>query len=33
MRCIARQNDDTTGRISLHMFIVEVIAEADVENA
>src|SRR5213594_2096404 len=30
---IAGQNDDATGRISLHLVAVELIAQADVENA
>ena len=29
---IARQNDDATGRISLHLFPVELVAKADVET-
>jgi hypothetical protein len=30
---IAGQNDDAAGRISLYLFAVEPLAEADVENA
>src|SRR5207253_10293468 len=30
---IARQNDDATGRIRLHLIAVELIAQADVEHA
>src|SRR2546422_2153646 len=30
---IAGQNDDATGRIRLHLVAVELIAQADVENA
>jgi len=30
---VAGQNDDATGRISLHLIAVELVAETDVENA
>src|SRR5436190_19223625 len=33
VRRIAGQNDDATGRIRLHLVTVELIAQADVENA
>ena len=33
MRRITRQNDDASGRICLQLFRIELLAQADVENA